>query len=184
MKEKWLPIKGYKGYYEVSNKGRVRSLDRTIINSRGKKYKLKGKILKPSDDDRGYLRVCLTKKNKPKNKKIHKLVAQHFVKNPYPKKYIVINHKDGDKYNNYADNLIWCTYKMNSIHAVVNGLLVFTLTVEDVIEIKKLIDEGLSNKSIAKKYKVTVSTINRIRNKTIWETIKLKEITDLLYIFK
>lgn len=109
IKEQWKPIEGYEELYEVSNMGNVRSLDRTIIYSNGKKYFYKGQMLKPQIT-RGYLRVGL------KNKKyffIHRLVAEAFL--PNPSNYKEINHKDENPKNNCVDNLEWCdrTYNIN-----------------------------------------------------------------------
>lgn len=54
MKEKWLDVVGYEGYYKVSNLGRVKGLDRTIISKRGYKYRIKGRILSPGVNNHGY----------------------------------------------------------------------------------------------------------------------------------
>lgn len=107
MKEIWKDIQGYEGYYQVSNTGRVRSLDR--IDSRG--YKRKGKILVPLVDKFGYCSVHLLKKSKAKTAKIHRLVAVSFLENPL--NYKEINHKDENKLNNSVDNLEWCDRKYN-----------------------------------------------------------------------
>lgn len=99
--ERWKPIKGCPGY-EISNHGRVRS-PKTI--------------LKPWDDGRGYLRV----KVGGVKFKVHKLVGEHFKRNP--NKFELINHKDGDKHNNQASNLEWTTQSENVRHAWKHGLI-------------------------------------------------------------
>lgn len=119
--ELWLPVCGFENSYEVSFLGRVRSLDRKVFSgyaSNGtKRFRLaKGRVLKPLLNSDGYLRVMFGRKNK----KIHRLVAAAFLRNP--KNLPCVNHKDGDKHNNKVENLEWCTYKENSQHAVKTGL--------------------------------------------------------------
>ena len=107
--EIWRPVVGYEGLYEVSNTGRVRSLDRYV---RCKSYRLhKGKVLSPGKDKDGYLFVVLSCNGKHKTIAVHKLVAQAFI--PNPDDLPIINHKDEDKTNNRVDNLEWCTAKYN-----------------------------------------------------------------------
>lgn len=116
MKEIWKDIKGYEGYYKVSNLGRVCSTDRHV-NCRDNNIRLiKGKILKGLPDKRGgYLCVMLCKGCKKKCCKIHRLVAIHFC-DGYNKS-LVINHKDGNRTNNTYTNLEFCTQKENVRHA-------------------------------------------------------------------
>jgi hypothetical protein len=121
-KEEWKDIKGYEGYYQISNKGNVRSLDR-ILNQRFKhgRYedrRIKGKLLATTDNGNGYLIVNLNKNNKRKNYYVHRLVAEHFI-GEIPEGY-VINHKDYDKYNNAVDNLEIITQKENIMHSIPN----------------------------------------------------------------
>lgn len=101
--EIWKDIKGYEGLYQVSNLGRVKSL-----NYRRTK---KEKILKTKESKDGYLRVTLSNNKDNKIYFIHRLVAQTFLCNPYNHKEV--NHKDENKRNNYVDNLEWCTRKYN-----------------------------------------------------------------------
>lgn len=110
--EIWKDIKGFEGYYQVSNLGRVKSLDRTITYVNGKVVNLKGKIISTFKMLNGYLTVNLRKNNKLYKKYIHRLVASAFIKNEY--NYPCINHKDETRDNNVAENLEWCTYKYNN----------------------------------------------------------------------
>ena len=96
-KEKWKNVDGFENYL-VSNKGR-------IMNSKT------GKILKPRDDRKGYQYVDLYKDGKSKSLKVHRLVAQSFVKNPYHLE--TVNHLDEVKDNNKADNLEWLSLADN-----------------------------------------------------------------------
>ena len=101
--EIWKPIKDFEGYYEVSNIGRVKSL-----NYRGTG---KEKILKNIEDYKGYLEVGLTKNGKRKQFKVHRLVAEAFIPNPENKP--CIDHINTVKNDNRVENLRWVTYKEN-----------------------------------------------------------------------
>ena len=112
--EIWKPINGYEGKYEVSNLGRVRSLDRVLYqkDSHGgmmtKHYA--GQIVVPADNGNGY-KIVMLRSMKRDPRYVHRLVAEAFVQNPNG--YAEVNHKDYDKANNSADNLEWVTRRMN-----------------------------------------------------------------------
>ena len=102
MAEIWKPIPEYSGYkYEVSNLGNVRNL--------------KGHILKPFLIHQGYLVVALCSEGKKRNVRVNRLVAEHFVPNPQNK--TEVNHINGIKTDNRAENLEWATKSENMIHA-------------------------------------------------------------------
>ena len=108
--EVWKDIKGFEGRYQVSNMGRVRSLDRWSLGER--LCFIKGMMLKPSLNNYGYLRVSLSDgRSNRKHYEVHRLVALHFV--PGYKKGLVVNHKNEVKTDNRAENLEWCTYQYN-----------------------------------------------------------------------
>lgn len=115
MDEVWKDITGYEGLYQISNYGRVKSLERKVRHNYGKFRTVPEKILKPSPDGDGYLYVSLSKEGKKKNPKIHKLVALHFLSNPdnLPQ----VNHIDENKDNNVVTNLEWCTSLHNLQHS-------------------------------------------------------------------
>lgn len=110
-KEEWKDIQGFEGRYQISNMGRVRSLDRWT-NDEHPKY-LKGRLLNPSmNKGKGYLRISLSDGNRNyTHYEVHRLVALHFVSGYKPG--LVVNHKNEIKTDNRADNLEWCTYKYN-----------------------------------------------------------------------
>lgn len=112
-KEVWRDVVGYEGLYQVSNLGRVKSLDR-LINGRcsGHKTKFEERILKTFTNKKGYYRVGLVKNRKQIKYFVHRLVAIAFIPNPENKPYI--NHKDETPYNNNVNNLEWVTPKENS----------------------------------------------------------------------
>jgi len=117
IEEIWRPIPGYEGLYEVSNLGRVRSLDRITISAYFPNgHPFKGKILSPSHNKYpGYEILVLRKDKKSESHYVHRLVASAFLPNPHPEKYNTINHKDENKHNNEVGNLEWCddTYNLN-----------------------------------------------------------------------
>lgn len=103
MKEIWKDIQGYEGLYQISNLGRVKSLN--FNNTR------KEKIMKPLLSNNGYLRVSLSNKMKKKKYFIHRLVAQEFI--PNPNNLSEINHINEIKTDNSVKNLEYCTSQYN-----------------------------------------------------------------------
>lgn len=121
--EIWKDIEGYEGMYQVSNLGRVRSLDRYIPAKCALSktdddvlFFRKGKIIKQFEIGRktGYFGVGLSKGDKAKMFRVHRLVAMAFI--PNPDNLSEVNHIDEDKSNNRADNLEWCTRLYNEHH--------------------------------------------------------------------
>ena len=112
IKEVWKDIKRYEGYYQISNKGNVRSVEREVIYSNGRHYIYPSKIIKTFQDKKGYILVTLSKSNKLKTMKVHRLVAEAFIENLY--NLPQVNHKDEDKTNNKVENLEWCDSKYNN----------------------------------------------------------------------
>jgi hypothetical protein len=110
--ELWRDVTGFSGY-QVSNKGRVRSIDR-IISVGKHKRKVDGMIMKLSDDKDGYKMVSfkIGESNKTYRKRVHRLVAEAFIENP--NNYDCIDHINGVRDDNRVENLRWCTVKMNS----------------------------------------------------------------------
>lgn len=120
----WKQILNFDGYYEVSDQGEVRSVDRIVENSLGIKFRLKGRIIKPcrtkGKNGDGYYVVNLRKHGKAHVIPIHVLVATAFIPNPL--NLPTVNHKDGNKANNTVQNLEWSSYSENNLHALKMGL--------------------------------------------------------------
>lgn len=111
--EEWRPVKGFEGLYEVSNLGRVRSLDR-IIKRRNGNIVYKGKILKQQIKKKKRYGIILTKNYNRRNFMVHRLVAEAFI--PNPKHLETINHKDENTFNNNVNNLEWMTQRENILY--------------------------------------------------------------------
>ena len=105
--EIWKDVAGYEGFYQVSNKGNVRSVARKDSIGR----KCGGRMLKLGYDGKGYRQLSLYKNGKAKTKSVHRIVAEAFI--PNPKGFLEINHKDENKSNNEFSNLEWCTREYN-----------------------------------------------------------------------
>ena len=107
-------VKGYEGYYEVDQFGRVYSVDRVIpVDDNGRQYNktLGGKQMKQNLHSKGYKGFSLTKDGKTKTVFVHRIVAEAFI--PNENNLPMVNHKDEDKTNNFAENLEWCTASYN-----------------------------------------------------------------------
>ena len=124
MNELFVDIKGYEGFYQISNLGTVKSLEHSIIRSNGVKQTVKERIIKPSLGKNGYYTISLWRNGKGKGFQIHRLIAEHFIPNPENKPYI--DHINTDRTDNTVwlnedgsvnyekTNLRWVTYKENS----------------------------------------------------------------------
>ena len=120
MEEIWKAIEGYEGLYEVSNLGRVRSLDHLVERPHPRnpaytfRYMAKGKIKNQRHHEAEYWLVDLYKDNVGETRTVHRLVADSFI--PNPNNLPEVNHIDENKENNCVDNLEWCTRLENVNH--------------------------------------------------------------------
>lgn len=153
--EKWKPVVGYEGLYEVSNLGNVRGLDRLLPDGRH----WKGKQLKHAKFGNGYFFVCLMKNKTHRNELIHRLVAMAFLPNPLNAK--VVNHIDGNKTNNKVSNLEWVTHSENQKHSARIGLRKTKLNIKTLEYIQDQILKGRSQQDIANELKVSQVLISQ-----------------------
>jgi len=109
--EIWKSHPEYAGI-EVSNLGRVRTLDMVVVSNGRGTYPVKGRVLKQSKDSYGYPGLSIKVDGKWTTKKVHRLVAQTFISNTNG--FPMVNHKDGNRANNHIDNLEWCTVSYNN----------------------------------------------------------------------
>lgn len=111
--EIWKDVEGYEGYYQISSHGRVKSLERQVRTKYGFRT-VRERVLKKTLDKDEYIMVKLSKNNKIKTCKVHRLVAEYFIKNPdnLPQ----VNHIDGNKQNNSYENLEYTANLKNINH--------------------------------------------------------------------
>ena len=119
-REIWVDIKNYEGKYRISNKGRIKSLERQVSHG-GITWTQPERIMSHWCGTTSYYDcVRLYKGGVGTKFSVHRLVAQHFLPEWNPK--LEVNHIDGDRYNNTADNLEMCTHQQNMEHAIAGGL--------------------------------------------------------------
>jgi hypothetical protein len=118
--ENWKDIEGYEGMYQVSDLGRIRSLDRYVRNSKTMSIK-KGRVLKLHNHVNGYLRVSLCRDGSERYTMVHRIVANAFI-GGQPGESFVVMHLNDCKKDNRAENLKWGTNQENSMDAYLKGL--------------------------------------------------------------
>lgn len=157
--EIWREVSDTPGY-EVSNLGRVRSVDRdfTVKNQSTKTttIRLPGRILRPQKMGKNYRMVWAA----GRSRKIHRLVAEAFL--PNPNQLPEVNHINGDKNDNRVENLEWCTTRENAIHAYLLGLRQRKFTPEQIRAIRAAVANGTPSKTIAQEHGVSPKSINAI----------------------
>lgn len=118
--EEWRPVVGYEGRYEVSSHGRVRSMPRTTINSLGREYHFRQRVLSPDTSVKGYHVVTLHDRDRGRRKRVHRLVAEAFHGNPREGAELV-RHLDHEVGHNCPVNLAWGTARDNAQDSIKDG---------------------------------------------------------------
>lgn len=169
-------FKRYKTYYDVSNYGYVVSIAR-IRRYTNRVANTPAKIMKATLNNRGYGQITFVDESGSSRLPLHRVIATLFVYNPEPEIRTYVNHIDGIKNNNRADNLEWVTFAQNMRHAAETGLIadkdahgMAKLNNINVDEIKHLIYNGFSDIEIAPLFSVTPSCIYQIRVGNNWKT--------------
>ncbi|MGE7828976.1 NUMOD4 domain-containing protein [Paenibacillus sp. NPDC093718] len=171
--EVWKDVNGYEGAYQVSDQGRVRSLDRTFTylrNGMEVTRKKRGKVLSPSANHNGYLSVMLS----GSRQYVHRLVAQAFL--PNDDKLPEVNHLNAVRGDNRLCNLEWCSRMDNVKYKEQCGTVYqgdqhhyAKLNEESVRMIRSQLDSGMTEKFVAGMYGVSQSTINYIKLRKTWK---------------
>lgn len=184
MKERWKPVYGYEGYYEVSNLGNVRTVERyvtkTIANGNSFPKLCKSKLLSPHLNKDGYPTVNLRKEGKVSNptkcRPVHILVIEAF-KGPRPE-HLQTCHKNGKRDDPRLSNLRYGTAKKNAKdrdeHGTTQKGINHTkaiLTEAKVRKFRALFAKGHTVREVAAKYNINVSTVNNIKLNLCWKWV-------------
>ena len=173
--EIWKPVVGYEGCYEVSNLGRVRSLDREVRGESNSVCLRKGRILKPGATW-GYLYVTLCSEGKVKHCRVHRLVLAAF----RGESELDVNHINHVKADNRLENLEYVTVKENISHMVKANrqacgekIGIAKLDEEAIQRMRELYSEGwLTYEDLSIIFKVAESTVSQIINRKTWKHVK------------
>ena len=179
--EVWKDVKGYEGLYQVSNLGNVKSL----YGLCGRKYVKREKILKKTKKraNGNYYRevVTLRKDKKKKEFKVHRLVAEAFLPNLENKP--MVNHIDGNSFNNNVNNLEWCTARENVVHAYETGLMGCYMPTKEEFE-ELYVNKRTPITKIAKEKNMSVDRIKKYLNQYGIKIRNQSEATTKLFITK
>ncbi|NUP15455.1 MAG: hypothetical protein HOZ81_04995 [Streptomyces sp.] len=174
LKETWEPIPGYEGMYEASDRGRVRSLDRTVTRTDGRTRRLNGRLLKTCiDANTGYPKVTLYREATPTHRYVHALVAEAFL-GPRPQGAEVA-HRDGVKTNATLANLRYATSAENSADQLLHGTSNrgarnpgVVLNEESVLAIALGLRAGARQKDLAAQFGVSRTAVSAISTGRSW----------------
>ncbi len=181
-----VPVAGFEDFYEISNHGTIRGLDRRVVRTRSGKTHLltcEGRVLKPGGDTVGYFVITLSNGGERYASSIHRLVAKAFVPAPEGVEFsdLQVNHIDGDKKNNKASNLEWVTQQDNIKHANANGLKPTfsggfkgadpTLSIDQIKKVKKLLSKGKKVHEVAEIFSVKPVLIAKISQGRSWKNV-------------
>lgn len=160
--EQWKPVKGFKEFYEVSNQGRIKSLRHN-------------KIMSPAINN-GYQRACFTIGWKPYREYVHTLVLEAFI-SPRPR-WLVCDHIDGNKLNNFVENLEWVAIVENTRRGKRSETNqgersnLAKLNEAKILQIRKRYAKGgIFHRELAKEFGVSQSGIQHIINRETWRHV-------------
>lgn len=185
LNEEWRDVSGYEGMYQVSNLGRLKSLERYVRHSANNISLKKEHIFNVGISNKSLIAI-LSKEGTSKGYLIYRLVAKAFIPNPENKPEV--NHIDGNRMNNKVTNLEWATRSENEKHAYDTGLYVSRkgenhpmskITRNDILKMYDLFNAGNSKKQIAEIFNISYSHVCRIFKGSTW-----KHLPDSAYIKK
>ncbi|MGE8328881.1 NUMOD4 motif-containing HNH endonuclease [Pseudomonas urmiensis] len=172
--EIWKDIVGFEGYYQVSDLGRVRSVDRELVNSRGHNQRFPGVMIVITGDGSGYQKFLAHKAGAKKNLLVHTCVLEAFT-GPGPDGYECC-HGNGNRKDNRHSNLRWGTKAENAKDKELHGTAIkgaysqnSKLTDQDVASILCSPD---SHAQVAARHGVTAELVGLIRNGKAWKHIE------------
>lgn len=180
--EFWKDIKGFEGYYQVSNLGNLKGLDRHVKHNYGGYALRKSKLLKPNIQSTGYFAAHLKMTPKYSCILVHRIVAEAFIPNPENKPQV--NHINAIKTDNRVENLEWCTSKENIKHSHIMGLQssesrqgeknnFAKLTEKEVLSIRDEYNskDKITHQEIGLKYGVSGASISNIVLRKTWKHV-------------
>ncbi|OQA35782.1 MAG: NUMOD4 motif protein [Candidatus Dependentiae bacterium ADurb.Bin331] len=180
--EIWKEIPGFEGRYKASNLGRIKSVERIVIERRTGTHRIKKAIiLRPAIDNLGYQKIRLYKQHgNSKTYRVHRVILSTFKGS----QILECNHIDGNKLNNRIENLVYCARVENMKHARKSGLVKniekgsqrynSKLKEVDVINIRKLIkNKKASCKELALRFQVSYRCIKQIVLRKSWKHVFL-----------
>lgn len=174
--EIWKPIVGYEGFYEVSNFGRIRSIEHFVNHSKGGKKIIRSKVMNPYTDEDGHKRIKLCKMGKGKKHYVHNLVTEAFI-GPKPSGYATA-HGNGIPDDNRLENLRYATFAENEADKLIHGRHVrgegnwnSKLTSEQVYRIREVYDYYMANHKSLRKSRILYDLAEEIgmRKKSIYQ---------------
>ncbi len=172
LDEEWRPAVGFEGYYDVSNLGRVRTVERVVSNATGTRV-VKSRIRACTDVRRGYKGVLLSKENKLTCARVHRLVARAFI--PNPKNLETVDHINSDVTDNRAVNLRWASIQDNLRYMVEKGSSAIQrprrakrLTIEMVNLIRS---SNLNTVELGRVLGINNTSVGRVRNNKTWREV-------------
>lgn len=172
--EEWKDVEGFEGLYKVSSLGRIKSVGR-IVNGRWGDYKVREKVLAGGVNKSGYINILLYKDGVRINSAPHRLTAFAFIPNPENKPEV--NHKDGNKLNNFSSNLEWSTSKENMLHAYSSGLTrrgidsYMSKLDEWQVRMIKYEHNEMTHQAVADLYDISRSAVCHIRKSRAWKHV-------------
>lgn len=181
VREEWKDVIGWNGFYQISNFGRVKSVERFLPykthSGKDATFHIKPIIMRQYESV-GYLKVDLYRNAKRKKKFVHIMVAECFLRNPHNKP--IINHKKANRKLNLPHEIEWSTFSENLLHAYDTGLTPrgenhhnSKLTEHGVMEIKKLFNTGYySHSLLANIFGSTRRNISSIVSGKSWKWVK------------
>lgn len=172
--EEWRSVLGYEGFYEASDHGRVRSVDRTVPTKRQRAQALRGRMLRINVSDRGRPWVELSRDATRRAFFVHRLVLEAFV--GLRPEGLECCHEDGDRANNRLGNLRWDTHASNMADMRRHGTDprgerhgMAKLTEHDVREIRRRYAVGgVSQASLGREFGVTQRSVSYVVRRVTW----------------
>lgn len=165
--ENWKKVIGFEDLYEVSNLGNVRGIERQIKHYKGG-FRVQKAVLKSQRIGvDGYMKIGLRKDAVRHTFRVNRLVANAFIDNPNNKP--LVNHINGIKTDNRAENLEWVTNSENTTHALSLGLIKTRLKEHEIKEIR---ESNESTRFLGKKLNISSSVVCKIKNYKAYKHIK------------